>query len=89
MIIATRIVFLSSPGNWKKKLGHFQSHVNIKSIKRNCDYKFGVIDIPETLLQEDTCDFYMLEGYKFVEKHRASRSGGRMGLFSNESISSY
>ena len=73
-------------------------HLNIRSIRKNLgyfevylkalDYDFSLIGISETWLQDNTCDLFHLDGYNFFETHRTTKTGGGVGLFINEKISS-
>ena len=66
-------------------------HLNIRSMSQNfsafTDYlqllshSFTLIGLSETWLSDVNCDLFHLQGYNFIEKHRATRTGGGIGLF--------
>ena len=71
-------------------------HVNLRSVNANLshlehylqllNFKFPVIGITETWLNDNTCDLFSLPTYSFIERHRQSKSGGGVGLFIKDGI---
>ena len=71
-------------------------HLNIRSMQKNLselasyidslNFAFSVIGLPETCLRDDTCGLLDMENYTMIEKHRDTKSGGRVGLFINKQL---
>ena len=66
-------------------------HINIRSIPATLgsleaylqclNFDFSIIGVSETWLSDNNCDLFYLNGYNLVEKHRACKKGGGVGLF--------
>ena len=48
--------------------------------------EFAILGITKTWLNESNHDLYHIENYDFVENHRTTKSGGRVGLYINDHI---
>ena len=72
-------------------------HINIRSIKANLgdfdnymrmlNLDFSIIGVTETWLNDINYDLYGLDGYELIERHRANKMGGGIGLFVRNGVS--
>ena len=72
-------------------------HINIRSIKANIgdfdnymrmlNLDFSIIGVTETWLNDINYDLYGLDGFELIERHRASKMGGGIGLFVRNGVS--
>ena len=44
-------------------------------------FRSSIIGLTETLIKDDICDLYGIEGYELFEKHRPTKAGVGVGLF--------
>ena len=73
-------------------------HLNIRNMKKHLknfdvymktlDYNFSLIGLSETWLQNQTCDLYHLEGYKFLKLTERQDLEAVLACLSMENISS-
>jgi hypothetical protein len=53
---------------------------------RSLQYRFPILGLTETWLQNENCSLYSITGYTLVERHRENKTGGGVALLLDNSI---